>query len=519
MPQQVKFGLLLVCVLTGTFGVLVYKRLHKPADLAAGTDSDPAAVAIADGHPPASTPVVEVADLDQLPLAVVPPPARTVSQPDPVEADDPFATEPVIAKPVAAVGTPSTPPQTTTKLPVDLDEEFFAAPVAAQPVKPFPAAAATPQDMVETDPFAEEPIRAQPVAQSPQTTDADPFDPFGDESAPTAVKSAPVTQSVEAEFDPFADVPEQAEPVSVSSRSAAVPAEPVIELVPEAVPVVAPKPTAPTKTADTFDDPFDLPAAEPKTATTAEPVLVLDEPSVPRIGTPSPNVRAAQPLREVPAVEAFDSFPAAPVATPAPVRAAAPPQALPFDFDDVPVKPSPATGRSPTVSAPGGAYTVAPDDNFWVISRKLYGTGRYFQALAQHNAAVVPDPTKMRPGMKLSAPSVAELEARYPAAISAVPAALLVQPVGGTAADRSRPDKAPGFFVAANGQPMYRVGAEDTLSGIAYTHLGRASRWVQIFELNRGVLKDGNTLKIGVELHLPGDASQVQVMGGTSLRR
>jgi hypothetical protein len=229
MPQQVKFGLLLVCVLTGTFGVLVYKRLHKPADLAAGTDSDPAAVAIADGHPPASTPVVEVADLDQLPLAVVPPPARTVSQPDPVEADDPFATEPVIAKPVAAVGTPSTPPQTTTKLPVDLDEEFFAAPVAAQPVKPFPAAAATPQDMVETDPFAEEPIRAQPVAQSPQTTDADPFDPFGDESAPTAVKSAPVTQSVEAEFDPFADVPEQAEPVSVSSRSAAVPAEPVIE--------------------------------------------------------------------------------------------------------------------------------------------------------------------------------------------------------------------------------------------------------------------------------------------------
>ena len=62
---------------------------------------------------------------------------------------------------------------------------------------------------------------------------------------------------------------------------------------------------------------------------------------------------------------------------------------------------------------------------------------------------------------------------------------------------------------------MYRIASEDTLSDIAQRHLGRSSRWVQIFEMNRDVLKDGNTLKVGALLRLPADASRVEMVGGT----
>ena len=60
---------------------------------------------------------------------------------------------------------------------------------------------------------------------------------------------------------------------------------------------------------------------------------------------------------------------------------------------------------------------------------------------------------------------------------------------------------------------MYRVGGDDTLTEIAKSHLGRSSRWVQILEMNRNVLQDGNSLKIGTVLKLPADASRVQVVG------
>ena len=60
---------------------------------------------------------------------------------------------------------------------------------------------------------------------------------------------------------------------------------------------------------------------------------------------------------------------------------------------------------------------------------------------------------------------------------------------------------------------MYRVGNQDTLTGIAKSHLGRTSRWVQILEMNRNVLRDRNELKIGTVIRLPGDACRVQIVG------
>ena len=66
---------------------------------------------------------------------------------------------------------------------------------------------------------------------------------------------------------------------------------------------------------------------------------------------------------------------------------------------------------------------------------------------------------------------------------------------------------------------MYSVGKRDTLTGIAQKHLGRASRWREIYRQNRDRLANPNSLKIGTILRLPYDASRVQlVRGGPGLR-
>lgn len=146
---------------------------------------------------------------------------------------------------------------------------------------------------------------------------------------------------------------------------------------------------------------------------------------------------------------------------------------------------------------------VQSGDNYWTISKRQYGTPRYFTALARYNSRRIPDPRKMRPGMKVLAPGKEVLEARYPD--------LFPGRANGEAAG-SVANAPPGFFQDAQGRPMYRVGRRDTLTEIAHRHLGRASRWRQIFEMNRDRIKNPADLKIGTELRLPADASRVRLV-------
>lgn len=152
-------------------------------------------------------------------------------------------------------------------------------------------------------------------------------------------------------------------------------------------------------------------------------------------------------------------------------------------------------------------HVVRPGDNYWKISKKQYGTVRYFSALARYNQQRIPDPKKMRPGMKVLTPTRDVLESKNPD---------LFPKFAGKTADVSnvghRPDGPSGFYVDAQGRPMYRVGQNDTLGGIAHKHLGRFSRWVEIYRLNRHRLKDPNALTLGDVLQLPPDASRVNMV-------
>jgi nucleoid-associated protein YgaU len=145
-----------------------------------------------------------------------------------------------------------------------------------------------------------------------------------------------------------------------------------------------------------------------------------------------------------------------------------------------------------------GKYEVQPNDSYWAISEKLYGSGAYFKALAELNRGKGAGEDLLRPGELISAPAVAQLEQSYPD--------LCPKPnhrEGQLQQSQSR------TLTVSTGQQFrsgrtYTVAEGDTLFNIARYELGKASRWVEIYEMNRHVLgKDFNYLTPGIQLALP----------------
>lgn len=179
----------------------------------------------------------------------------------------------------------------------------------------------------------------------------------------------------------------------------------------------------------------------------------------------------------------------------------------PFRFDSSVGSPVQQVGHQEPISV----YRVQPGDNYWRISRKVYGTAKYFSSLAEYNKARIPDPNKLQSGMKVLVPKERVLEQRYPQLFKQMGVAL-------NTPDNRKQELPAGFFYNRDGHPMYRVGSEDTLTSIAQKHLGRSSRWIQIYQANRNQLKTPNRLKIGTVLALPADASRISFAPSTSIR-
>jgi nucleoid-associated protein YgaU len=78
---------------------------------------------------------------------------------------------------------------------------------------------------------------------------------------------------------------------------------------------------------------------------------------------------------------------------------------------------------------------------------------------------------------------------------------------------------ASGYFYGKSGEPLYRIGHDDTLGSIAQRHLGRASRWHEIYEKNQDVLQSPDNLTLGTIIRLPTDASRVGLAPDSERRR
>jgi nucleoid-associated protein YgaU len=141
-----------------------------------------------------------------------------------------------------------------------------------------------------------------------------------------------------------------------------------------------------------------------------------------------------------------------------------------------------------------GKYEVQPNDSYWTISEKVYGSGGYFRALAEQNRGKVGNEDRLKPGDLVSTPTVAQLEKSYPDLCPKASRRETIQ--SRTMAVSTRQ--------SYRGGRNYTVAEGDTLFNIARYELGKASRWAEIYELNRDVLgKDFNYLTPGMQLVLP----------------
>lgn len=216
---------------------------------------------------------------------------------------------------------------------------------------------------------------------------------------------------------------------------------------------------------------------------------------------PAPKFHAPGPAKQPKSGGSFNPFDDNPLPT-KPDKPAQPPvpekPTNPF-----PPKYDPSDNHGPACppsDKPTPVYKVQMDETYWSISEKLYGSIRYFNALAEYNRHRIPNPKHLRTGMIILVPEAEELERMYAKLIP-----------GATKKNDPYCEIKSGLFFTNAGAPMYRVGDDDTLSDIAQKHLGRSTRWVEIYNLNREQLKTADRLKVGSILRLPRDASQVTV--------
>lgn len=548
MTRETKAGLLMILMLAGVFGFMVYKRMHQPA--AAMAQQNPPAVletdATSTGTEPSKPvnpfePDEQVAAQEPMGEPTAKPTVAAQSEFEPSDEDERFAPQKSVTRARPNFPTEIEEPRTVRTAQTEFSEPTARVtatrPVASRTIpdpepaeesnpfdpQPTPTTAARsaartqvvePVEVADEQPSFDSPSLVAPVGprELPSTDDAFPkptrpsvgLNPPAAIQQSSSIEFAPPETRTE-EKDPFgADTELQVQtPPKRSRNEFAQDTSAAFE------PQNTPVPTPNQDTENAFESPPEKPQAttpvtsfpksEPKAQAGANDPFGGFQPATP--GVPAANAFANEERPSVPAIQRDV----------APRRTAAPAAQIDDDFGSRP------TGR-PLIA--GDTYQIEHGDNYWTISRKKYGVGKYFMALAQHNAQIITDPKRMKLGATISTPAAELLERTYP---QLIPKAVPIDPVqtastpAGTiktvAAAPVDSEAEAGFFVIADGTPMYRIGREDTLSGIAQRHLGRSSRWMQVFELNRDVLTDGNTLKIGATLRLPADASRVDVVG------
>jgi nucleoid-associated protein YgaU len=157
---------------------------------------------------------------------------------------------------------------------------------------------------------------------------------------------------------------------------------------------------------------------------------------------------------------------------------------------------------SPSAANNTGKYIIQPNDSYWTISEQIYGTGAYFQALAEHNRKKFPDENRLKAGEEIVTPALAELEKSYPK--------LCPKPEHRDATKRQM--SVVSSPVRHGGGRVYVVQEGDTLFDIARYELGKAARWAEIYELNREAIgTDFDHLNPGMQLLLPRDPSPGKV--------
>jgi len=153
----------------------------------------------------------------------------------------------------------------------------------------------------------------------------------------------------------------------------------------------------------------------------------------------------------------------------------------------------PTIGQAPTGSGPSPAranvetHRAQPGDTFASLAMQYYGHEKHTQFLEAQNPHVS-DPNRIAVGALIQVPP---LPVAVSGGVAQGPAAKAAQPT------------ASGPSGAAAGR-TYRVKSGDSFYGVARDVLGDATRWQELFELNKDVVGgDPKRLQVGQVIKLP----------------
>lgn len=137
-------------------------------------------------------------------------------------------------------------------------------------------------------------------------------------------------------------------------------------------------------------------------------------------------------------------------------------------------------------------HRVQSGDTFSSLALMYYGGERYTQFLIDTNPQIH-DPNRLNLGAEIRIPPLPDAAK---ASTSGAPTARPASPTAGQTTGAHR-------RTAAEAR-TYRVKPGDTFYGIARDELGAASRWKELFELNRQMVNgDPKQLQVGQVLTLP----------------
>jgi hypothetical protein len=368
------------------------------------------------------------------------------------------------------------------------DDTEVAAPVSRYPSARLTAAPNSgfmPQEEVATEEHGAADADAQEIAATESASDR-----YGNRyAAMPEDEVAADTAEVEALDDNVEAAPNFADTQDVAEAEVVADEEPALE----EAPLEAVATTAPRAAGNPFARSPSIEAAAPTIAEPETPTPSFDQPQDNNyLADEEPEMAADNPTYDQPPAR-LDNRAVAATAI-APTAAAASSQLGATDTGSRFNNFAASRASRPAASIQeGGKYKLGPNENYWVVSERAYGTGGYFKALAAYNEERHPNPEDLRYGDEIAVPQRAELEQMFPELCPKAGRRPSTQTVAAAAAVSSAP-----------ADRVYVVEDGDTLFDIARYELGKASRWAELYELNRDAIGDDiDFLAPGTKLILP----------------
>jgi type IV pilus secretin PilQ/predicted competence protein len=198
------------------------------------------------------------------------------------------------------------------------------------------------------------------------------------------------------------------------------------------------------------------------------------------------------------------------------------------------IQPPPSVHRAslPNREVASKQHVVKRGENFWMISKSYYGSGKFYLSLWYANRDRAARPESLRVGDQIRVPEELDLDRRLevdpktnrlldgkPASVAVdelmaaqrrssvttVPAARAVA-TEGTIREAREESVSVRNPIPSRTVPKHVVARDESLQKIARARLGDSRRAIEIFELNRAQIPRSGQLTPGQRLTLPGDA-------------